>query len=47
MICLAEGAGSSSGRKAFWRPVVNGQVTIDNGKPTGATPGRLIRTRTA
>jgi N-acyl-D-amino-acid deacylase len=33
--------------QGFLATVVDGQVTIDNGKPTGATPGRLIRTRTA
>lgn len=33
--------------QGFLATVINGQVTIDDGKPTGATPGRLIRTRTA
>jgi N-acyl-D-amino-acid deacylase len=33
--------------QGFLATVVDGQVTIDSGKPTGATPGRLIRTRTA
>jgi N-acyl-D-aspartate/D-glutamate deacylase len=33
--------------QGFLATVINGQVTIRDGKPTGATPGRLIRTRTA
>jgi N-acyl-D-amino-acid deacylase len=33
--------------QGFLATVVNGQVTIRDGKPTGESPGRLIRTRTA
>ena len=31
----------------FLATLVSGQVTVDRGKPTGATPGQLIRNRTA
>ena len=33
--------------QGFSATVVNGKVTIRDGKPTGDSPGRLIRTRTA
>ena len=33
--------------EGFLATVINGQVTISDGQRTGATPGRLIRTRTA
>ncbi|MCU1486423.1 MAG: hypothetical protein JWN67_3169, partial [Actinomycetia bacterium] len=31
----------------FRATLVSGEVTVDDGKPTGATPGQLIRNRVA
>jgi N-acyl-D-amino-acid deacylase len=33
--------------QGFLATLVNGQVTIEDGRPTGATPGRLLRTTSA
>ncbi len=33
--------------EGFLATVVNGRVTIDRGQPTGATPGVLLRSRSA
>ena len=33
--------------QGFLATLVNGEVTIEDGRPTGATPGRLLRSTSA
>ena len=45
--CPAGGKRLSQRAVGFQATVVNGEVTIRDGEPTGAHPGRLVRNRLA